>query len=101
VSSPSIDDCYAAAHAAGALGGKITGAGGGGYLLLYVPLESQARVRRALRPLGLREMPFTLDSRGVQVLGYHDTRAPEPNVICDHLISTDSILEDSRYARTD
>ena len=101
VSSPAIDDCYAAARASGALGGKITGAGGGGYLLVYVPLESQTRVRDALHARGLKEMPFTFDSEGVQVMDSHDTRAPEPISISGHLKTSELIMEDSRYARTD
>jgi D-glycero-alpha-D-manno-heptose-7-phosphate kinase len=78
VSSPAIDDCYGAARDAGALGGKITGAGGGGYLLLYVPLSVQPRVRQTLRGRGLREMPFTFDSAGVQVMNCHATSVPDP-----------------------
>jgi len=101
VSSPAIDDCYAASHAAGALGGKVTGAGGGGFLLLYVPLESQPAVRRALRARGLREMSFTFDSQGVQVVDCHNTSCvPESGHIHDRLTKGDAMLEGSYYART-
>ncbi|MFQ5502749.1 MAG: GHMP kinase, partial [Phycisphaerae bacterium] len=48
VSCTTIDDMYDAAMEAGALGGKLLGAGGGGFLLFYVPEERQARVRQAL-----------------------------------------------------
>jgi D-glycero-alpha-D-manno-heptose-7-phosphate kinase len=48
VSAPEIDSLYARAMEAGALGGKLLGAGGGGFMLLLVPRESQARVRTAL-----------------------------------------------------
>jgi D-glycero-alpha-D-manno-heptose-7-phosphate kinase len=68
VSSTAIDDWYAAAREAGALGGKITGAGGGGFLLLYCPPHAQATVRTALAGLGLRELPFDFDRAGAQVL---------------------------------
>ena len=48
ISTSAIDDLYAQAPAAGALGGKLAGAGGGGFLLLYCPKPAQARVREAL-----------------------------------------------------
>ena len=51
VSTPQIDEIYASAKSAGALGGKLLGAGGGGFLLLYVPPEAQEDVRDRLRPL--------------------------------------------------
>ena len=68
VSSAAIDGWYDAARAAGALGGKITGAGGGGFLLLYCPPERQEAVRAALAGHGLRELSFDFDLAGVQVL---------------------------------
>ncbi len=68
VSSSSIDQYYAAARQAGALGGKITGAGGGGFLLLYCPLDCQKEVRGALTQLGLREMMFDIDFMGTQIV---------------------------------
>jgi D-glycero-alpha-D-manno-heptose-7-phosphate kinase len=48
VSNPEIDQLYDRARAAGALGGKLLGAGGGGFLLLFVPAERQPALRRAL-----------------------------------------------------
>jgi D-glycero-alpha-D-manno-heptose-7-phosphate kinase len=68
VSSAAIDDWYTAARQAGALGGKITGAGGGGFLLLYCPPPCQSKVRATLAGLGLRELPFDLDHTGARVL---------------------------------
>lgn len=67
ISSASIDVWYAAARAAGALGGKITGAGGGGFLLLYCPPERQPQVRAAMAQCGLQELAFDFDSDGAQV----------------------------------
>ena len=49
ISNPDIDEMYETAMKAGALGGKILGAGGGGYMLLYVPEESQREVRHAMK----------------------------------------------------
>jgi D-glycero-alpha-D-manno-heptose-7-phosphate kinase len=66
VTTPEIDGWYEAARDAGALGGKLLGAGGGGFLLFYVPAERQAAVRAALRDL--RELPFELESRGSRII---------------------------------
>jgi D-glycero-alpha-D-manno-heptose-7-phosphate kinase len=52
----------------GAVGGKITGAGGGGFLLLYCEPPRQPDVRRALADEGLKEMTFSFDFQGAQVL---------------------------------
>ena len=66
ISNPAIDEVYHLALQAGALGGKITGAGGGGFLLLYCPREKQYDVRRALAPL--QELPFHLERDGSKVI---------------------------------
>jgi D-glycero-alpha-D-manno-heptose-7-phosphate kinase len=66
ISNPVLDDLYAAARKAGAIGGKISGAGGGGFLLLYCPPRYQDEVRQALR--SLRELPFRLDPDGSKVI---------------------------------
>ncbi|MEW5868438.1 MAG: GHMP kinase [Chloroflexota bacterium] len=66
ISNGEIDEIYAAAKKAGALGGKITGAGGGGFLLLYCPREREYQVRDALRPL--QELPFHLETDGSKVI---------------------------------
>ncbi len=68
ISSSAIDACYEAARRAGAIGGKIVGAGGGGFLLLYCPPPRQKAVRTALAHYGLREMTFDFDFTGAQVL---------------------------------
>jgi D-glycero-alpha-D-manno-heptose-7-phosphate kinase len=66
ISNGEIDDIYTTALKAGALGGKITGAGGGGFLLLYCPREKQYQVRDALR--SLRELAFHLEPDGTKVI---------------------------------
>ena len=66
ITNGQIDEMYAAGRAAGALGGKICGAGGGGFLLLYCPVERQDAVRHALR--GRRELPFRLEPDGSKVI---------------------------------
>ncbi len=62
VSNDSIDALYARVRAAGALGGKLLGAGGGGFLLFFVPQDKQASVRRALGDLPV--IPFGLNAPG-------------------------------------
>jgi D-glycero-alpha-D-manno-heptose-7-phosphate kinase len=69
ISNPTIDAAYDAARAAGALGGKILGAGGGGFLLFMVPREKQEAVRHALS--GLRETPFGFARHGSRILFVH------------------------------
>jgi D-glycero-alpha-D-manno-heptose-7-phosphate kinase len=66
VSNPTIDAMYGSALAAGALGGKVLGAGGGGFLLLFVPRERQASVRHALKDY--YEVPFSMSARGSGVV---------------------------------
>ena len=66
ISNGEIDETYERALKAGALGGKITGAGGGGFLLLYVPFEKQDAVRAALS--NYYELPFLLERDGSKVI---------------------------------
>jgi D-glycero-alpha-D-manno-heptose-7-phosphate kinase len=66
ISTPEIDDLYISAMNAGALGGKLLGAGGGGFLLLYVPLERQAAARAAL--VHLLEIPFKFEYEGTRLI---------------------------------
>jgi D-glycero-alpha-D-manno-heptose-7-phosphate kinase len=66
ISDPQIDAVYERAIRSGALGGKIAGAGGGGFLLLYVPPASQDRVRHALSDL--YELPFLPENDGSKVI---------------------------------
>ena len=68
ISNPRIDQFYALARRHGALGGKITGAGGGGFLLLYCEPDAQPAVRATLEKEGLREMNFEFDFHGAHVL---------------------------------
>lgn len=66
ISNGHINEIYKSARRAGATGGKITGAGGGGFLLLYVPYKHQNKVRTALN--GLQELPFRLEADGTKVI---------------------------------
>ena len=70
ISNGVLDDMYTAARQAGAIGGKITGAGGGGFLMLYCPQDKQDAVRAALS--GYQEFPFQLALDGTKVIfNYH------------------------------
>ena len=68
ISHPSIDRWYDMAREHGALGGKVVGAGGGGFLMLYCTSAAKPAVRRALAAEGLREMPFNFDADGAKVI---------------------------------
>jgi D-glycero-alpha-D-manno-heptose-7-phosphate kinase len=72
VSNGMVDELYGRARDAGAIGGKITGAGGGGFLLLFVPPSAQERVREALgRQI---HVPFHFESGGSQIIFYEPER---------------------------
>jgi|SRR6185312_16999948 len=68
ISNPAIDRMYSIARANGAVGGKITGAGGGGFMLLYCDEDKQQAVREAFAAEGIREMRFAFDFSGSRVL---------------------------------
>lgn len=68
ISTGSIDELYEKGMQAGALGGKLLGAGGGGFLLFYVQPEKQASVRAALSDL--LEVPFKFENEGTRVIYY-------------------------------
>ena len=72
ISSTEIDDMYDTARAAGALGGKITGAGGGGFLLLFAPPRHHTHIREKLD--GLLHVPFDFETSGSQVIFYDQER---------------------------
>ena len=68
ISTNQIDAIYERALNAGALGGKLLGAGGGGFVLLYVPKDRQEEVRRELKDLLL--VPFRFENEGTSVIYY-------------------------------
>ena len=68
ISNSYIDQLYDLARANGAIGGKITGAGGGGFLMLYCPLERKARLRDAMLRNGIKEMSVKFDLQGCQIV---------------------------------
>lgn len=68
MSNDKFDEIYERAKKVGALGGKIVGAGGGGFFLIYCREGSQSKVREIFHNYGLREIPFSVDSTGTQGL---------------------------------
>jgi D-glycero-alpha-D-manno-heptose-7-phosphate kinase len=75
VSTPLIDMIYEAARAAGALGGKLLGAGGGGFLLLFAKPGDHPRIREKLR--GLIEVSFRMGSPGSKIIIYEPDETEE------------------------
>ncbi len=68
ISSAHIDDLYATAIRAGAVGGKLLGAGGGGFILLFAQPSRKDKIRQALK--GLLEVPFKFENLGSQIIFY-------------------------------
>ena len=75
ISNPMLDTIYECAIAVGALGGKILGAGGGGYFLFYVPKAKRGDVTEALSDLGLSRLGFRFEPKGSQLI---EDRSIEP-----------------------
>ena len=68
VSTDAVDDMYEVALKAGAIGGKLCGAGGGGFMLLFVPPRKQRQVRKALD--NFLHVPFSFETLGSQIIVY-------------------------------
>lgn len=68
ISNSSFDNIYALAREAGALGGKLIGAGGGGLFMFYCDWKDQRKLREIMAKQGLREIPFRVDFEGTKVI---------------------------------
>jgi len=68
ITTPVIDDIYSRGMKAGALGGKLLGAGGGGFVLIYAEPDRKEAVRKALK--GFLEIPFKFETLGSQIIFY-------------------------------
>lgn len=75
ISTPDIDSLYETATKAGATGGKLLGAGGGGFLLFFVKPELQPGVSKALK--GMLKVPFRFESQGSQIIFYEPDKPYE------------------------
>jgi len=71
ITNPKINKMYNIAMSNGALGGKIVGAGGGGFLMLYVPQENQVKLKKELEEYGAEHMSFEFSNQGCEVV-YED-----------------------------
>ena len=71
ITTPEIDELYEAGLAAGAYGGKIMGAGGGGFIMFLAPPECHARIKEALSNIRVW-VPFNFETHGAQVIFYND-----------------------------
>jgi D-glycero-alpha-D-manno-heptose-7-phosphate kinase len=72
ISTPMIDNLYEVARKHGAIGGKITGAGGGGYLLFYCCFERKHKVAEAVRSMGAMPVDFAFEANGLQTWRVHE-----------------------------
>jgi len=81
ITNAQIDEIYAAGLSAGALGGKLLGAGGGGFMLFFVPPERQAAVRERLKKLLC--VPFTFSKRGSQVVVYEPEEVYDSSLVAE------------------
>ena len=68
ITNPRINDLYSSALGAGALGGKLLGAGGGGFMLFYVPTHQQSAVDDAMQSLDAQSFDFNMESIGSQII---------------------------------
>lgn len=68
ISNNGIDDMYSAAQKAGACGGKLLGAGGGGFMLIFAAPETHPKIRSRLK--GLLHVPFRFENLGSQIIFY-------------------------------
>ncbi|MBO4643472.1 MAG: kinase [Alphaproteobacteria bacterium] len=75
ISTGTIDEMYERAIQAGALGGKLLGAGGGGFLLFYVEKEKREAVKKALENLLL--IPFNFENTGTEIIYYSPEQYPQ------------------------
>ncbi len=74
ISNPELDAIYQAAIDSGATGGKLTGAGGGGHMLLYCPNETRQRVGQRLTEMGCTVTDFSFEPVGLQTWRIGDAR---------------------------
>jgi D-glycero-alpha-D-manno-heptose-7-phosphate kinase len=68
ISDSRLDHWYEIVKSCGGLGGKVMGAGGGGFFMFYCPAHCKGKIRKALIESGLREMPYDFDFEGAKVL---------------------------------
>lgn len=72
ITTPQIDEIYESARESGAIGGKLIGAGGGGFMLLFAKPEDQAKIKEKLK--GVLLVPFQFESNGSQIIVYQPVK---------------------------
>lgn len=75
ITTPEIDEMYSSAMRAGAIGGKLLGAGGGGFILFFAPPEKHDNIKRKLK--NLLHVPFKFENFGSQIIFYDPTSSSE------------------------
>lgn len=78
ITNPLIDELYEQARRLGALGGKISGAGGGGYMFLYCPYETQPEITEKLESMGALRVDFSFEMNGLQSWETELSDKPKP-----------------------
>ncbi len=78
IASPVIEETYELARKHGALGGKVTGAGGGGFMVLACPFERRLELARVLTEAGMHLRPFSFTTQGVQVWSFEESENQLP-----------------------
>jgi D-glycero-alpha-D-manno-heptose-7-phosphate kinase len=81
ITNPRIDEIYEAGLSVGALGGKLLGAGAGGFMLFYVPPERRVALRERLKKLLC--VPFSFSNQGSQVVVYQPEDAYDESLARD------------------
>ena len=84
ITSPQIDEIYEAGLSAGALGGKLLGAGGGGFMLFYVPPEKRQALRERLKKLLC--VPFGFSNRGSHVVVYEPEERYDQSLVSERAV---------------
>ena len=81
ITNASIDEIYEAGLSAGALGGKLLGAGGGGFMLFFVPPERRQELRERLKKLLC--VPFSFSNRGSHVVVYEPEEVYDKSLVSE------------------
>ena len=68
ITNPRISEAYAAGRKAGALGGKLLGAGGGGFMLFYTPTAAHASLNQAMKKINAEPFDFNMETEGSKII---------------------------------
>jgi D-glycero-alpha-D-manno-heptose-7-phosphate kinase len=99
ITNSSIDEIYEAGLSAGALGGKLLGAGGGGFMLFYVPPERRQALRARLK--NLLCVPFAFSNRGSHVVVYEPEQVFDQSIVNERFAIYDQQVGNNGKERKD